>query len=64
MASAILAMETSASPLPSLRSVTSMMSGSLACVIASALEGLSWMTPSWLTGTFVSPLNRAASARM
>ena len=41
-----------------------MMSGSLACVIASALEGLSWMTPSWLTGTFVSPLNRAASARM
>ena len=41
-----------------------MMSGSLACVMASALDGLSWMTPSCDTGTFVSPEKRAASDRM
>ena len=45
---------------PSLKSSHSMMRGSDAAYIASALAGWSCMTPSVLIGTFVSPLKRAA----
>ena len=53
-----------ADALSRLKFAASMMASSLAAKMASALAGLSWMTPRLEMGTPVSPANSAASCLM